>query len=96
MKFVATFLIALLFTCTAISHPSRHVTAHGNVRVVHQLPNQSVRVVARHANHSRVAVVIPFARPTHRGVAVVAYRPHYRAVAYRGLHFHRHHAQCRH
>ena len=99
MKVFAFLLSALLFSCTALSHPYRHVTAHGHVRVVQQLPHQNRRVVARHANYRRVAVVVPIARPAYRRVAVVTYRPHYnrtpRAVVY-GRHVHRHYAHCRH
>ena len=98
MKFVATFLFALLFSCAALSDSYRHVlrhTPHGHVRVVQHVAHHNVRVVAR-GHSARVAVVYP-SRPLHRRVAVVTYRPHYRPVAYvRAPHLHRHHAHCGH
>ncbi len=95
MKLIAIFLFGLLLSCTAISHPNRQVTAHGHVRVVHPLSQQNVRVAPRPAGHPRVAVVVPLARPAHRGVAVVTYRPHGHRVVY-ARHVHRHHGHCQH
>ena len=95
MKVFAFLLSALLFSCTALSHPYRNPTTYGHVRVVQQLPHQNLRVVAGGANYRRVAVVIPLARPAHRRVAVVAYRPHGHRVVY-ARHVHRHHGRCQH
>lgn len=102
MKIVAFLLSALLFSCTALSHPYPQVlryTPHGHVRVVHNVAHQNVRVIATRANHARVAVVYPQPRPAYRRVAVVTFRPHYnrapRAVVYR-RNLHRHNAHCRH
>ena len=102
MKVIVFLLSALLFSCTALSHPYREVVRyipHGHARVVHNEVHQNVRVVATRTNHARIAVVYPQPRPAHRRVAVVTYRPHHnrapRAVVYT-RHGHRHNAQCRH
>jgi len=92
MNIVAFLLSALLFACVAQSRPYSYGLPRGDVRVAHNVPHQTVRVVATHRNHARVVVVYRAQRPAYRRVAVVAYRPH---TVY-SRHFHRHNRRCHH
>ena len=59
MKIIAFLLGALLFSCTALSHPYIRVSSHGYVRVVHNVAHQNGRVFTTRRHHALVAVLHP-------------------------------------